>query len=447
MKKQMEKAGKMFTGRARIAAAFLLLLAAGAAVLLSGRRGAVRAELAEAVRGPVEDWYRENGVLSAGDLYTELSQVGGEVLEVPAGVNRSVKKGDLIVRIDATDYEYQKTLAEAALSGLRAQLELERMSQVMTTSPDEYLSGVERQYESAKAAFEAASSAFEADRTLYEAGDISRVQYENDRAAYEAALSAYEAAKKRFEESTGRYRSLAEEGAEGDELNERFYRSEEDALRAQIASQEASAKNLDEKIGKCMVRARQDGVIRSLAAQNVSMVQPGMELFTLSSRAAGSMCAEADVLTGAAVYLKPGTRVRAVLERRGARDTWEGRVTEVYGFAEKGTSALGLEEYRVHVKAQLPDAADAEHLDGYGVELSFCLYEAEDALTIPVSAAFKRDEKWYVYVPENGRAAEREIRVSYSTGTRLVVEEGLEEGGKVVRNAGAEGLYAGVKLR
>ncbi len=435
-------------GKKRIflcAAAGLLL--AGTAVLIISGRG-VKAEFTEARRCSVSDWYRENGVLKAGEAYTELSQVGGEILEVPVRVNRNVREGDLIVRIDASDYEYQKQLAEAALEGLRAQLELEKMSQLMTTSPDEYLAGVSRQYESAKAAYEAASSAYEADRTLYSAGDISRVQYETDRAAYESALAAYEAAKKRNEESAARYESLSSALPEDATLSERFFRSEEQQLEAQIASQEAGLSNLLEKIAKCEVRARKNGVILTLEAEKVSAVQPGTVLFTLSEREGGGLFAEADVLTSAAGYLREGSRVEAKLDRRGTKDSWKGAVTEIYSFAEKGTSALGLDEYRVHVRAELEASGDeTARLDGYGAELSFCLFEEENALTIPASAAFKEEDRWYVYVPENGRAVQREIVPAYSTGTQIVIGSGLSEGDRVVKNADTAGLYSGVKLK
>jgi HlyD family secretion protein len=149
-----------------------------------------------------------------------------------------------------------------------------------------------------------------------------------------------------------------------------------------------------------------------------------------------------------------------------------GRVSEVYDDASEDVSALGLEEYRVHVKAELDasetaleglpadsGAAAAEppagsdpaaavsspSLDGYGAELSFLLYET-DALTLPVSAVFQKDHQYFVYVNQGGRAVIQPITVGYSTGSRVVVTEGLAEGDRVIDRINQEGLQEGIRV-
>ena len=430
-----------------------VLLLAGAAGFAGYQFSALPVEYTEVVQEHVEDWYLENGTLKLGEDYMQISQISGDLSQVCVSENQPVSKGELMFVIDPRDYVYQRDLTQAELSGLRAQMDVARISEVMTASPAEYLASVRKQYESAQAALDAAATVWNADQALYAAGDISRMQYEADKSAYEAAQAALETSRARFEESSRRHAELAAElAAESDgegSVDERFFAGEEAQLKAQIDAKETILRQLEDQIARCEVHADRSGIIKQIDAKGLSAVNAGTVLCTISDRSDSLLKAEADILTSAAVYLSPGTPVRARLTLRGSETVLSGRVTEVYDYASEDVSALGLEEYRVHVKAEL-DASEAAavsspSLDGYGAELSFLLYET-DALTLPVSAVFQKDHQYFVYVNQGGRAVIQPITVGYSTGSRVVVSGGLAEGDRVIDRINQEGLQEGIRV-
>ena len=176
----------------------IIVLAAAAGTVIMGNQG-LSVEIAAAEQTAVQDWYTEEGVLSFGDTSQVISQVSGAVKEIPVHENDRVEKGDILMVIDSTDYEYAASLAQDTLDGLTAKLDQSRIGQVMTVSPQEYLSSAKKETEAAEAALQSARTVYEASKALYETGDISRAEYEQNEAAYQQAELAGEQAKSRYE--------------------------------------------------------------------------------------------------------------------------------------------------------------------------------------------------------------------------------------------------------
>lgn len=405
-----------------------LMAAAVLAVSLGGRGEQV--ETAEVIRTSAEDSYTEEGVLSAGDTCRILSEVSGPVKEILVSENQQVKAGDVLYIVDSSEYEYARAQAQAALEISRAQMESGQISRMMTASPGEYLDSLRQSLAAAKADCQAAETVYTGNQALYAAGSVSRLELEQSRAAYEAAKASMEQAESRLEESSRYLEGLQREGITEDVVNSRFYSSEKKRMEAEIDAGRAKAEQLADKIEKCTVRASQDGIVAELALKEQSAVREGETAAVL--RTTGNMTAEADILTSAAAYIKEGDRVLAELSLRGGREYYEGTVAQVYQYAEKGSSALGLDEYRVHVIVQMDE--NPVNRDGYGVDLTFRLYRNEDCLTVPASAVFRFDGQDYVYRMEHGKAVKTAVTLEYKSGNLAVVSEGLKEGELVVEN-------------
>lgn len=402
-------------------------------------------ETAAAVRENVTDQYTEEGRITFGKEYRIIAQTSGPVKEILVEENSQVEKGEILFTIDTTSYEYEKSLTQSTLTGLEAQLERSRINQVMTASPQEYLSSVKQEMDAREADYRSAQTLYEGGKTLYASGAVSRVEQEKSEAAYKAALLAWQQARGRYEESSRLLESLSEEGIDKDTINSRFYNSESNQLSAQIDARKTQLSQLEEQIGKCQVKAECNGIITSLPVNGMSVIQSGETAVVLGSRE--GVQAETDVLTNIAPYIKVGSPVEAVLQLRGKDETFPGTVRQIYNYASKRTSSLGLEEYRVHVNVSLDEETALEGLDGYGINLKFLLYSKEDCLTIPSSAVFKTDGQYYIYKIKEGRAAKAPIEVEYQTGTRTVVTDGLDEGDQVIGQADLEGVYEGAKVK
>ena len=138
------------------------------------------------------------------------------------------------------------------------------------------------------------------------------------------------------------------------------------------------------------------------------------------------------MLSADAVRIAPGTRV--LFTRWGGDQPLEGRVRVVEPTGFTKISALGVEEQRVRVIADLTSPEDQwQRLgDGYRVEASFILWESDSALQVPASALFRHQDKWAVFVVENGVAHRRVVEAGHRTGLAVEILSGLKEGERVI---------------
>lgn len=392
----------------------------------------------------VEDRYTEEGTITAGGEYRLVSEASGPVKEVRVRENDGVKAGDILFTVDDRDLLQEKSLCESALAGYKAKLEQSRIGQVMTSSPQEYLDSIRAEVSAKEADYQAAKTLVDASQSLYSSGSISRIEWEKDRASYENASLAWEQAKSRYEESRRFLESLKAGGIDETTINGRFYDSVEEQLRAQIKSQETTMEQLEDRLKKCVVTADRDGVITSLPVKDMSYIQAGETAVTISGR--GKIQAESDVLTSIAPYLSPGDKVTVILQLRNQDQMYGGTISQVYDYAAKGTSALGMDEYRVHVKIDLDENTDLEGKEGYGANIRFTLYQGDNKLVIPSSAVFQLDDQNYVFVIKNGKAEKLPVEVEYKTSSQAVIKEGLSEGEKVIDHVDSEEIYEGAKV-
>lgn len=409
--------------------------------------GAAKVDKATVVREHVTDFYTEEGVLSSGKQYEIIAEVSGAVQEIAVEENAHVKKGDVLLQIDSADYEHEKYMVDRTILGYEAQLDESRISRVMMSTPKEYLDEIKQALSVSEAQYQAAKTVYEGSQVLYEAGSISKVDMEQKVAEYQSAKLALEQAKSRYEESSRLFAELEEEGIDKSQVNARFYESEEKQHTAQIEVQKRQSEQLAEKIEKCTITAPEDGVVTELPVKNQSVIQMGQTAVSITG--AGQMTAEADVLTNIAPYLKAGDPAEIVLKLRGKDVTYTGTIREVYDFAKKGVSSLGLDEYRVYVIVDLDAEQNAElsGVDGYGVNVKLCLFDQDDCLTVPSAAVYQVDGKSYVYRIEGGQAMKQEVDVTYQSGTMAVIEGGLNEGDMIVAQVDSEGIYDGAKVK
>jgi HlyD family secretion protein len=178
------------------------------------------------------------------------------------------------------------------------------------------------------------------------------------------------------------------------------------------------------------VKAPVAGRVLAVPHESEGAVQAGQPLVEVGNP--DSLEVVVEVLSTAAVKIAPGTRVR--LDRWGGEQTLDAvvRVVEPAGFTK--VSALGVEEQRVRVVADIvsPRQVWQRLADGYRVEASFVVWEGVDILLAPTSALFRHGKDWALYVIEDGRARLRPIQVGQRGGLAAQVLSGLNAGEVVV---------------
>jgi HlyD family secretion protein len=119
------------------------------------------------------------------------------------------------------------------------------------------------------------------------------------------------------------------------------------------------------------------------------------------------------------------------------------RRVEPGGFTK--ISALGVEEQRVHVVAEL-NQCPAALGDGYRVEARIVIWEADSVLKVPTTALFRAGDGWGVFVIDGGRAAERPVQVGRQNAFEAEIVAGLVAGDRIVRHPG-DRISSGVRVR
>jgi HlyD family secretion protein len=203
-----------------------------------------------------------------------------------------------------------------------------------------------------------------------------------------------------------------------------------DLEAALAALRYSAATDGDEPVETVPVRSPVDGRVLKLLQESAGVVAAGQPLLEVGDPR--RLEVEVEVLSRDAVRIEPGGRV--LFERWGGSGTLEGvvRTVEPTGFTK--ISALGVEEQRVLVIVDIGSPPEAwQRLgDGYRVEAKFIVWERADALTVPASALFRREDGWAVFVVEDGRARLRPVRLGPGSGLLTEVLEGVSAGDAVI---------------
>jgi HlyD family secretion protein len=178
------------------------------------------------------------------------------------------------------------------------------------------------------------------------------------------------------------------------------------------------------------IKATVMGQVLKIVHESAGIVTGGQALLEIGDP--HSLEIEVEVLSADAVRMHPGTEV--VLERWGGDAPLHAqvRVVEPFGFTKY--SALGVEEQRVLVIADITSPREHwEQLgDGYRVEAIFILWKEDDVLKIPNSALFRDGQGWATFVVEDTRAHHRPVEIGHRGSLATEVLSGLAAGETVI---------------
>lgn len=143
-----------------------------------------------------------------------------------------------------------------------------------------------------------------------------------------------------------------------------------------------------------------------------------------------------EVLSRDGAVIAPGTKV--LLEQWGGNEPLEARVRLVEPAAFTKVSALGVEEQRVRVVADM--VTPAEKRPGLGdqfrVEARIVLWEDAQTLKAPSGALFRHGQEWAAFILKDGHALMKQVKAGRSSGTEVQILEGLNTGDEVIMYPG-----------
>jgi HlyD family secretion protein len=186
------------------------------------------------------------------------------------------------------------------------------------------------------------------------------------------------------------------------------------------------------------LKAPVSGRVLRVFEENARPVTTGMPLLEIGDPADLEVVVEVLSRDGAAI--PPGAKVE--FEQWGGGAPLLGRVRLVEPSAFTKVSALGVEEQRVNVVADLLTPMEERRNvgDNFRVEARIIIWEAADALKVPAGTLFRQGDQWATFFINNGCARLRPIRAGQSSGTETQILDGLKAGEQVI-------LYPGSRVR
>lgn len=182
------------------------------------------------------------------------------------------------------------------------------------------------------------------------------------------------------------------------------------------------------------VKAPATGRVLRVIDDSARVVTAGQPLLELGDPA--ELEVVIDVLSRDGAAITPGTLVE--LDHWGGPDVLQAKVRLVEPAAFTKVSALGVEEQRVNVIADLVTPLEQRRGlgDAFRVEARIITWETEQAVKVPAGALFRRGSDWAAFLVDEGRARLRRVKVGRTSGTEMQILEGLKPGDSVILHPG-----------
>jgi HlyD family secretion protein len=253
------------------------------------------------------------------------SDVSGEIVDLLVKEGDTVKKGDLLLRINPVIYESSVKEMQASVNGSRANL-----------------ANSKARLQQSMANFTNSESVFNRNKKLHDAGAISDAEFEQTKATFEAAKSDVDA------------------------LNESIHSSE-----SNVSSNEASLKQAMDNLAKTTIYAPVTGTVSVLNKKKGERVvgtaqMEGTEILRLANL--NEMEVQVDVNENDILRVQEGDTALIEVDAHNNRK-FKGVVTEVSNSANtSGTSADQVTNFPVKIRIlrdSYSDLVDPKHPDRY----------------------------------------------------------------------------------
>lgn len=280
----------------------------------------------------------------------------------------------------------------------------------------------------------------------------SRVQAEAVVSMHEAArkqatesLEALRTALKMAEADRDRMRSVRKDGTISESDRDKM-EADASIKAAEVRAAEFSLQVIDYELAQARavlqrpdvstagnlveVKSPVSGRVLNVYQESETVVAPGTRIIEVGDPA--DIEIEAEILSRDAVTIKAGDPVE--IEQWGGETTLKGRVRRIEPAAFTKISALGVEEQRVYVLADLVDPPDAARSlgDRYRVEVRVAVWHGDDVLVVPAGALFREGNRWKTFIYQKGTAKQAFVDAGHTDGRFSEIMSGLNAGEKVL---------------
>jgi HlyD family secretion protein len=363
----------------------------------------VGVDLATVLKGPMEVTVNDDGKTRVRHIYTVSAPIAGKVLRISNPDDKhmmSLHVGDPVTANETVVAVMQPTIP--TFIDVRSREEI----QAAVAAADAAIALAEAEIRRIEAALAFSRDDLQRAQTLSRSGTISTKALEKaqlDVATNEAALASAKA-----------------------QLGVR--RSERTAMAARLMDPASVAAPGGPNC--CIqIRAPVTGRVLKIVQDSEAAVPAGAPLLEIGDPL--DLEVIADLLSTDAVQVRAGASVKI--------DGWggapiKGQVTRIDPAGFLKVSALGIEEQRVRVTIDFaePSAAWSQLGHDYRVIVHVTTWSADDVLTVPVAALFRKGDDWAVFAVKEGRARTTLVKIAHRNARMAETVSGLADGDAVV---------------
>ena len=369
-----------------------------------------------------------NGYVIARRRAALSTVLSGRLVEINVEEGSTVRKGDVVARIQHDDYEVALREAESLLEATRL-----RRAEIMARAKS-----ADRRAAQSDVAVKVARGQVSTTRTLLEAAmrdrDRNRKSYlEKDisEATWDALVTEVDRLKKQLavDEANAALACAAVETA----------RSERDAIEIELGTQDAEIARIEAQVKaaaitleKTFVRAPFDGIIINKGAEEGEVVAAT----GAGGNSRGSVATLVDLKTLEVQVELPETRLGRIHEKQPCRifldvareEGWAGHVRQIWPTADRGKGTVEIRIVfderpqvlrpemgaRVVFLNEMPEGADSPRID------------------IPLTCIEGRGDESFVWVVKNGRLRRRRVKTGSREAGLIEIRAGLKLGEQVV---------------
>jgi RND family efflux transporter MFP subunit len=340
--------------------------------------------------GPLPRTVTVTGTLAADEEVVAGFKVAGRVSEIAVDLGSPVRKGQVLARLDPTDFRLRVEQAEAALRQVRAGLGLPGDGSVESVDPEK--TAMVRE---ARAVLEEARLNRDRMAQLWEKNYIARSEADASVSRLLVAESRYQAA---LEEVRNRQELLAER------------RSGLALARQQLAD--------------AVLIAPIDGAVRERRASVGEYLAAGAPVYALVRIHPLRLRVAATERDAPSVRVGQAVQVRL----EGDPAVHSGRIARV-------SPSLQEQNRTLIVEAEVANR-DGKLRPGSFARAEIVVEADRTAVTVPISTVVTFAGLEKVFVVQDGKALEKRIRTGRRSGDRIEILEGVAEGEPVVANPG-----------
>ncbi len=384
-----------------------MLWAAGivvAVILLASfasRDGAVPVVTAPVTRGNIRSVISTNGKVEPISNFEAHAPIGTTVKRVLVKEGDHVRKGQLLVELDAASARSQAAQALAQVRAAESDI-----NSIKRGGTQEELLTLQAQLVKAKADRDAAQKNFDALKGLQETGAASPGEVR----AAQAQLATAEAQVKLLESKQ----------------SERYSRPEISSVEARQSEAQSAYAAAENILNQLIIRAPFSGEVYSLPVKQGAYVNPGelvLQVADLSKVLVRAYVDEPDV-----ARLTPGQKIEVTWDAVPGR-TWNGSVSSIPASVKlHGTRNVG------ETTCIVPND-DFKLLPNINVGVVIVTAEHSNVLVVPREALRLDDGRPYVFIVANNELERRTVDTSISNLTQTEVAGNLPEGARVALGA------------